>query len=70
MAKKRKAPLPLFLIVLVLFLPSCSYQLAGRGTFLPKHIKKIGIPMFDNLTARADLERTLTESIQEEFITR
>lgn len=70
MDKKRKTTLPLFLIVLVLFLPSCSYQLAGRGTFLPKHIKKIGIPMFDNLTARADLERNLTESIQEEFITR
>ncbi len=70
MAKKRKTTLSLFLIVLVLFLPSCGYQLAGRGTFLPKHIKKIGIPMFDNRTARADLERNLTESIQEEFITR
>ncbi|TKJ32291.1 hypothetical protein CEE39_05880 [bacterium (candidate division B38) B3_B38] len=70
MVEKRITIFFLILIVLVLLLPACGYQLAGRGTFLPKHIKKIGIPMFDNQTARADLERNLTESIQEEFITR
>ena len=70
MVKKRKTILPLLIIVLVLLLPACGYQLAGQGTFLPKHIKTIGIPMFDNQTPRADLERNITQEIQEEFITR
>jgi len=70
MVEIKKAILPFFLITFVLFLAACGYQLAGRGTFLPEHIKKIGLPMFENHTPRADLERKITDKIQEEFITR
>ena len=30
----------------------CGYSLAGRGSFLPRHIKTIGIPTFANRTHR------------------
>jgi len=66
----RKTILPLLIIALSLLPAACGYQLAGRGTFLPKYIKKIGIPMFENHTARLDLEMKITEKIQEEFIAR
>ena len=70
MLEIRKATLPFLLIAFALYLAACGYQLAGRGTFLPEHIKKIGIPLFENHTPRPDLEMKMTEKIQEEFITR
>jgi hypothetical protein len=28
----------------------CGYSLAGRGSFLPAYIKRIGVPQFTNNT--------------------
>ena len=33
----------------------CGYRLAGHGSFLPVHIKTIGIPPFDSIVPRSDL---------------
>ncbi len=48
----------------------CGYSLAGRGSFLPAYIKRIGVPMFTNNTAVFDLDRQVTERVRSEFIGR
>jgi hypothetical protein len=46
---------------------ACGYSLAGRGSFLPPHIKVIGVPMFTNLTPVIDVERRITERVVQEL---
>ena len=48
----------------------CGYSLAGRGSFLPAYIKRIGIPQFVNTTAVFDLDRQVSERVRTEFIGR
>ena len=48
----------------------CGYSLAGRGSFLPAYIKRIGVPQFINNTAVFDLDRQVTERVRSEFIGR
>ena len=49
---------------------ACGYSLAGRGTFLPPHIKVIGVPTFTNQTSVYDIERRITERVISELIGR
>jgi hypothetical protein len=49
---------------------SCGYALAGRGSFLPAYIQRIGIPIFVNRTTIFNLETMLTEKVRAEFIGR
>jgi hypothetical protein len=49
---------------------ACGYSLAGRGSFLPAHIKAIGIPAFTNQTTVFDLETQVTSKVRSEFIGR
>jgi hypothetical protein len=48
----------------------CGYSLAGRGSFLPAHIRAIGIPTFGNQTTVFDLETQVTGKVRSEFIGR
>jgi hypothetical protein len=48
----------------------CGYSLAGRGSFLPVSIQKIGIPAFTNRTPIFNLETLLTQKVRGEFIGR
>jgi hypothetical protein len=48
----------------------CGYSLAGRGSFLPTYIKRIGVPQFINNTTVFDLDRQVTERVRTEFIGR
>jgi len=48
----------------------CGYSLAGRGSFLPAYIKRIGIPLFANSTTVFDLDRKVTDKVRAEFIGR
>ena len=48
----------------------CGYALAGRGSFLPAYIQKIGIPNFGNRTTVFKLETLLTQKVRAEFIGR
>src|SRR3954468_7224036 len=58
-------------IVLALLVHSgCGYSLAGRGSFLPAYIKRIGVPQFTNNTAVFELDRQVTERVRTEFIGR
>jgi outer membrane lipopolysaccharide assembly protein LptE/RlpB len=58
------------LALLVLAQAGCGYSLAGRGSFLPAYIKRIGVPMFTNNTSVFDLDRQVTERVRTEFIGR
>jgi len=58
------------LLLAVLVQSGCGYSLAGRGSFLPVYIKRIGIPMFVNNTPVFDLDRQVTERVRSEFIGR
>jgi hypothetical protein len=49
---------------------ACGYSLAGRGAFLPDHIKVIGVPTFANSTTVFNLEALMTEKVRAEFIGR
>jgi hypothetical protein len=54
----------------VLVQSGCGYSLAGRGSFLPAYIKRIGIPLFTNSTTVFDLDRRVTDKVRSEFIGR
>ena len=58
------------LLVVLLAHTGCGYSLAGRGSFLPAYIQRIGIPVFENETAVFDLNRQVTERVRSEFIGR
>jgi hypothetical protein len=56
--------LPLF------FLEGCGYRVGGRADLLPKEIKVIAIPAFENVTTRHKLTDKLPGAITREFLTR
>jgi hypothetical protein len=58
------------LVCAVLAHSGCGYSLAGRGSFLPAYIKRIGVPQFTNNTAVFELDRQITERVRSEFIGR
>jgi len=63
--------LAIALVVVAAALPSgCGYTLAGRGSFLPAYVHRIGIPLFTNASAVFDLDRQVTERVRTEFIGR
>ena len=45
----------------------CGYALAGRGSFLPDYIQRVGIPMFLNRTPFVNVELQFTEQVRIEF---
>lgn len=55
------------LLFWVLALASCGYALAGRGNALPDHIRRIGVPMFENQSDTPDLDRVITEAVRQEL---
>jgi len=66
-----KKALALTVAVLALTLESgCGYTLAGRGSFLPAYVHRIGIPLFGNSSSVFDLDRIVTERVRGEFIGR
>ncbi|MPY86609.1 MAG: hypothetical protein GEU99_01660 [Luteitalea sp.] len=61
---------PLALLLAVVCTVGCGYSLAGRGSYLPAHIRTIGIPPFVNRTSVFNVEQVLTERVRQEFIGR
>ncbi len=66
----RRASWWLLLLVVAAIHSGCGYSLAGRGSFLPAYIKRIGVPQFTNNTAVFELDRQVTERVRTEFIGR
>jgi len=48
----------------------CGYALAGRGSYLPAYIHRIGVPLFTNVTPVVDIDRRVTERVRSELIGR
>jgi hypothetical protein len=58
------------IVLLAVAASACGYSLAGRGAFLPPHIRVIGVPTFTNLTPVVDIERRVTDRVVSELIGR
>jgi outer membrane lipopolysaccharide assembly protein LptE/RlpB len=60
----------LSLALACLALVHCGYYLRGTGSSLPRHIKRVEVPMFKNMTTRFELDVTLTQSVIDELLNR
>ena len=58
------------LLAAAALLAGCGYHLTGHSTSLPPDIKRIGIPMFKNMTTRFDLDLKLTQGVIDELVAR
>jgi hypothetical protein len=67
---RRALPAILAAVIGSMSVAACGYSLAGRGSFLPTHIRVIGIPTFANRTTVFDLETQVTAKVRSEFIGR
>ncbi len=52
----------------ILFVAGCGYHLAGTGSSLPKHIRTMAIPIFENSSDEPEIHRELTSNVREAFI--
>lgn len=66
----RRVCLQLIVVMALAASVACGYSLAGRGSFLPPHIKTIGVPTFTNITPVYDIERRVTDRVRSELIGR
>jgi hypothetical protein len=66
----RRLRLQSIVVVALAVSAGCGYSLAGRGSFLPPHIRVIGVPTFTNLTPVVDVERRVTDRVRSELIGR
>ena len=58
----------LLCVTVAVLLAGCfGYALEGRGLFLPKHIRRVAVPLFANETTKRDLEIVLTDAVNEEI---
>lgn len=63
------------LIIIALLLSTCSgftecYKPAGRGEYLPRHIRTLAIPPFQNPSLRFKVEQRFTSAIIDETLRR
>jgi hypothetical protein len=66
----RRLAIHLIILAALCASSACGYSLSGRGSFLPPHIRTIGVPMFTNVTSVFDVERRVTERVVSELIGR
>ena len=62
---RRLAPAAVALALLAV--SACGYALAGRENNVPVHIKRIGVPPFENQSTTPDLDRVLAEAVRTEL---
>jgi hypothetical protein len=61
----------LLLVILSLVpLAGCGYALVGRSMNISPDIKRIGVPLFKDMTGRAQLDQKITEKVIEELLKR
>ena len=59
--------LPLLAIMSAMAASGCGYALSGRGSYLPAHIRIIGVPLFVNNTPVFEIEQRITAKVQAEL---
>ncbi len=50
--------------------PGCGYGLVGRGAGIDASIKRIGVPLFRDATAKVNLDLKITQKVTEELLKR
>jgi outer membrane lipopolysaccharide assembly protein LptE/RlpB len=63
-------PLAVLALTLLVVLGACGYRLAGKGSTLPEHVRRIAVPLFENETRQPDIAQRITEEVADEFIRR
>jgi hypothetical protein len=58
------------LLLLSLGSVACGYTLAGRGVLSDPTIKKIGVPLFKDITGKPGLDQKITAKVIEELLKR
>lgn len=56
--------------ILITVSAGCGYTLEGRGSLLPAHILRVGIPTMENRTTIPGIAETITSAIFSEFVGR
>jgi hypothetical protein len=67
---RSRAAIAVVLTIAGLLTTACGYSLAGRGSFLPDHIRRIGVPTFTNRTPVFNLETQITQKVRSELLGR
>ena len=58
-----------FVLLALLVISGCGYHTAGKGGRMPGGVESLAIPVFENRTAKPDIESDLTSSFVTEFVT-
>lgn len=62
---------PIFLLIIVaLTADVCGYKRAGQGNSLPKNIKILAVPIFQNSSLKYRVEQRFTKAVMEEILKR
>jgi len=61
---------PAALALALLAVSACGYALAGRENTVPIHVKRIGVPAFENRSTIPDLDRVLADAVRTELRSR
>jgi outer membrane lipopolysaccharide assembly protein LptE/RlpB len=61
---------PAALALALLAASACGYALVGRANNVPDHIKRIGVPPFENQSTTPDLDRVLADAVRNELQSR
>ena len=61
---------PPLVALALLAISACGYTLAGRQINVPLHVKRIGVPNFENQSTTPDLDRALSEAVRRELLGR
>jgi len=59
-----------FVVALAILVSGCGYSLEGRGITTDPSIKRIGVPLFKDLTGKYDLDSMVTEAVVSELFRR
>ena len=57
-------------LVLLIALAGCGYHLVGTSSYLPPEIQTLNVALFDNQTARADMDQRVAEALNLEWVRR
>ena len=58
---------PAALALTLVAVSACGYALAGREVNVPLHVKRIGVPQFENQSSIPDLDRVLADAVRTEL---
>ena len=58
-----------FVLLALLVISGCGYHTASKGGRMPGGVESLAIPVFENRTAKPDIESDLTSAFVTEFVT-